>query len=240
MRHSEKADSDPLPFLAPEYDSAVPFRENEFRIYFIGNSITRHGVNAKTIEKYGWNRVCGMAASCEENDYAHLLAAKIQRYLPEKKVTVSFGKMEDFAASGKTFAPGLVVFQSGEHIRNEDVPTYPGNFTDSLQMIRNACPDAMIVVIGVWNPRCREEFKECTGENYFENAAKIAVMQNEVAGKLNVPFASVSEYENDPENTGDGKVAAVRWHPNDNGMRCYAESAFRAFLKALENKKTGN
>ena len=108
---------------------------------------------------------------------------------------------------------------------------YAEAYTKKLQNIRSLFPKSKIIAIGIWNPRCREEFKECTGENYFENAVRIEKVQSKVAVELGIPFASVSKYENDPANTGDGKVAAVRWHPNDNGMKCYADEAFKAFLQ---------
>ena len=61
-------------------------------------------------------------------------------------------------------------------------------------------------------------------------------IEKKVCRNLGVPFAEVSKYENDPANTGSGGVAGVRWHPNDNGMRRYAEAAFRAFLETASRK----
>ena len=226
---SKKCQPDPedkLPFLRPGENTEAPKAQNEYVILMDGNSITRHDVSPQIIEKYGWDRLCGMAASSEENDYAHLLAAKIQKTLPEKKVRLIFGSPEK-----QTVMPDLVVVQGGEHVGSKELPGYAEAYTKKLQNIRDLFPKSKIIAIGIWNPICREEFKECTGENYFENAVRIEKIQSKVAAELGIPFASVSKYENDPANTGDGKVAAVRWHPNDNGMKCYAEEAFKAFLK---------
>lgn len=45
------------------------------RVMFVGNSITRHGIK----EEIGWKICCGMAASCEEKDYVHILADRISK-----------------------------------------------------------------------------------------------------------------------------------------------------------------
>ena len=44
------------------------------RVLFAGNSITRHGPK----EEIGWYGDYGMAASCEENDYVHVMMAAIR------------------------------------------------------------------------------------------------------------------------------------------------------------------
>ncbi len=44
------------------------------RVMFVGNSMTLHGVN----EDIGWSGEYGMAASCEDNDYVHILMSKIK------------------------------------------------------------------------------------------------------------------------------------------------------------------
>ncbi len=46
------------------------------RILFAGNSITLHGKKPDI----GWDRECGMAASCLEKDYVHLILKKIMQY----------------------------------------------------------------------------------------------------------------------------------------------------------------
>lgn len=52
------------------------------RVMFVGNSITRHGVK----EDIGWNNDCGMAASCIQNDYVHIMIDKIN----EKNADVAY------------------------------------------------------------------------------------------------------------------------------------------------------
>ncbi len=48
------------------------------RVLFLGNSITLHGVRPEV----GWFHEWGMAASCEENDYVHLLKAAVREHHP--------------------------------------------------------------------------------------------------------------------------------------------------------------
>lgn len=45
------------------------------RVMFVGNSITRHGIK----EDIGWHIDCGMAASCLEHDYVHVMIEKLNQ-----------------------------------------------------------------------------------------------------------------------------------------------------------------
>ena len=49
------------------------------KVLFVGNSITKHGVK----ESIGWTRDCGMAASCEECDYVHIVEKKLKQKYPQ-------------------------------------------------------------------------------------------------------------------------------------------------------------
>lgn len=218
---------DKLSFVKPaEIDSAGK-KGNEYLISCIGNSITRHGFNAQTIRNLGWERECGMAASSEANDYAHLLAGRIQKLFPERKVRLVFNRADPKS--------DLIVWQGGEHdVLPEKLRTFEHRLTVRLREYLQITPH--VIVIGIWNPVCREEFKECTASFYPEAAKQVEAIEKKVCWDLGIPFAAVSEYENDPENTGSGKVAGVRWHPNDNGMRRYAEAAFRAFQETIRKK----
>lgn len=60
---------------------------SKIKVLFVGNSITLHG---KLPEK-GWDQDCGMAASCVEKDYVHLVVSKIkEKYDPN----VTFGILQ--------------------------------------------------------------------------------------------------------------------------------------------------
>ena len=57
-------------------DANVFLYENEnslIRILFVGNSISKHAPKPSV----GWHNDCGMAASCTENDYVHLIMKRI-------------------------------------------------------------------------------------------------------------------------------------------------------------------
>lgn len=49
------------------------------RVLFVGNSITRHGV----CDDIGWHVDWGMAASAQEKDYVHLVAAEVLKEHPD-------------------------------------------------------------------------------------------------------------------------------------------------------------
>ena len=71
--------------------------------------------------------------------------------------------------------------------------------------------------------------KNCTAPDYDECAREVEAAQRRISEQLGIAFVPVSPFENDPANTGDGATAGVRWHPNDNGMKCYADAVFKAF-----------
>ena len=45
------------------------------KVLFVGNSITKHEPRPET----GWYKDCGMAATCIENDYVHILKNIIEQ-----------------------------------------------------------------------------------------------------------------------------------------------------------------
>ncbi len=216
-----------LPFTKPAAQAtAEEIKADDFIILYQGNSITRHGFNESTIKNLGWDRECGMTASDESKDYAHLLAGKIGDKL-KRNVRIFFSSDDLKATAGKDINPNLVVVQGGEHAASfEKIESFKENYEKQLAGWKKIAP---VIAIGIWNPRCQEEFQSCTAAEYDVCAKRIEKEQKEVTKKLGIPFASVSIYENDPKNTGEGKTAAVRWHPNDEGMKKYAEAAFKAF-----------
>lgn len=201
----------------------------DFRIYFIGDSITRHGFNKETIAKLKWDHVAGMAASSDAKDYANLLAADIRKYLPDKKVRMFFGRGGDSANALKgmddaaRYQPQLVVVQLGEHVQAKDSrEKISGDYAALLDALKMLSSKPLIVCTGVWDPQ--------TGlKKYSGRTALIEEVQREVCLQKNIPFASVEKYALDPGCRGAGGSNGVRWHPNDAGHTGYARELFALF-----------
>lgn len=70
---------------------------DDIRVLFVGNSITKHAPKPQI----GWTRDCGMAATCIDNDYVHILKRRILDIRPH----ASFGiiQVADFERRFETF-----------------------------------------------------------------------------------------------------------------------------------------
>ncbi len=206
-----------------------------YRIFFIGNSITRHGTTPNIVARLGWRHVSGMAASSEENDYAHRLAFMIDAHFPDKTPEIHFHNkgsgsvlnrlrpLEEFAS----LQPDLVVVQLGEHEREPTgVDALRDNYTELLRALQSWSPRPMILCTGVWSPSGAGRQTAYVGWS-----RKVEDTLRTVCSDLDIPFASVEAYALDPRCSGWGESPGVRWHPNDLGMQRYAEALFRLFLQ---------
>ena len=184
------------------------------RVLFLGNSITLHE-NAPHI---GWNRNCGMAASCEENDYVHI----ILRYLREKYGKVSYcivnvaeweknywekEQIEQWK-SAKDFHADIVIFRLGENIRKDCFEEYPliGYLREFVQyFITNATK--VVITDTFWE------------HGYICDNLKL------VAEEISADFALISDLGDEDENKAKGlfEHAGVAGHPGDLGMARIAE-----------------
>jgi hypothetical protein len=215
---------------------------NEFRIYFIGDSITRHSIN----QDLKWDHVAGMAASSEDKDYAHLVAGRIGRLLPDKNVKLFFGCGGDAVSAmkgigdAKTYRPALVIVQLGEHVPSK---AFGGTYDDSAEKIAadygtlldalRALPSSPIIICtGNWNPI--PGVKKYTGRN-----AQIDEIQRSVCRQKGATFVSVEKYALDPLCSGTGGSGGVKWHPNDAGHAGYATVISAAFesIHSLKEKE---
>jgi hypothetical protein len=206
----------------------VPHRD-DYRIYYIGDSITRHGFNQSTLEKLGWDHVAGMAASSEDKDYAHLLAAKIAKQLSGRKIRVFFGKGHDSAGAlsglgaAAAYKPHLVVVQLGEHAKPAGAQRKTREDYDALmQGLLALRPRPLILCTGVWSPQRNHQ-------SYSGWTADVERIQREICLQRKIPFASVEKYALDPRCSGTGASHGVKWHPNDQGMAGYAAELFALF-----------
>lgn len=207
---------------------------NDYRILFIGDSITRHGFSKKTVSEMGWDHLAGMAATKEENDYAHLLAAKIQKLMPDKKVDLQFhGKGGSGSAAQRlsaitefaNIAADLVVVQLGEHEKEAvGADALESSYKKLLEAIRAWPSKPLVICTGVWNP-----YKAGERTVYTEWTRKVEDTMQGVCKNMSIPFASVEKYALDPSCSGWGTSGGVKWHPNDKGMQGYSDAIFAAF-----------
>lgn len=221
-------------FIPAPKEKLKETKENAFRILYVGNSITRHGIYLKL----KWDHVAGMAASSEENDYAHRLAALIQKTMPERKVELYFGNVNEYLRkpAGTTFDksmphPDLVVIQTGEHegpkkTKEEVAEIYERQLVKPFAEMK---PRPLILCTGLWY----------VDKSYRGWVKNINDAYKEVCEKYGVPFVSVESIACDPTCRGWGEHPGVQWHPNDKGMEGYATLLFEAFQKAtmLKEKK---
>lgn len=203
----------------------------EYRVLFLGNSITRHGPS----ERLGWTNNCGMAASEPAKDYVHRFRALAAARLPaDTGMTTLFsavgggrlkphlGRMDEWRAA----RPDLVVVQLGENDRfgDDGLEGFRKDYETLLDQLLSLDPKPAVVCMGVWMP----------GDNragYAPGESKDTAIRDAAAAR-GLPFASVAAYATDPDCRGFGEVNGVRWHPNDRGMEGYAAALLSAWKPA--------
>ena len=210
-----------------------------YRIMFTGNSITMHGFNEGTIRDLGWDRQCGMAASKLENDYVHLFAARVAETRPGERIEICYnssnacktaeGRAE---ADRKTAAllPDLVILQAGEGaggLSADEFEKWRAGYRTMLESCLALKPTPRVIAVGVWSPTGSGQAEYAPGSE----EAKVEEAQREVCTELGVPFVSIARYAQNPACSGTGSSGGVKWHPNDAGMKGYADALFDAYRK---------
>ncbi|HTL67255.1 MAG TPA: beta-L-arabinofuranosidase domain-containing protein [Lacunisphaera sp.] len=225
---------------------------NAYRILFVGDSITRHGVSDRTRRDLGWDHVAGMAASSAAKDYVHLLAARIQRTMPERKVEIYYdsqvtkrnsdrfeeGSFADKQARLESlqdgFHPHLVVVQLGEHEEPQRGASFMRESWDRLlASLVDLAPDSGVICAGVWVPGDKSGGRDGYATGW---GAEVEEAMRAGCDKYGVPFESVRDFALDPSCRGSGTNPGVRWHPNDKGMAGYAKVLFGAYEQALATR----
>ncbi len=190
------------------------------RILIIGNSITRHAPKADI----GWHGDFGMAASCEEKDYVHLLASRIleredacimvhQLATWERECTEDTGLA--YAKASHDFMADTVIFRLGENIK-------PQAGEDALALMEKAfstladyiCPEGARVI-----------FTTCFWRHGVVDEAIRAV-----AKKRGMPLVELSDLGDDDRYMAVGlfEHRGVAMHPGDLGMAMIAERIYKA------------
>jgi len=219
---------------------------NAYRILFIGDSITRHGTNDDLKKRLGWDHVAGMAASSRDKDYVHLLAARIQKTMPDRTVEIYYSSQGKSKNAGRNpykpgsaaalaltidgsvaFKPSLVVIQLGEHEEAAKGETFLRESYEKLvTSFDDWQPRPRVLFAGVWSPGDAVKGRDPYRSGWVGTVERV---QREVCAAHGIPFASVREFALDPSCRGSGTSPGVKWHPNDKGHEGYARVLFAAF-----------
>ncbi|MDD6884335.1 MAG: SGNH/GDSL hydrolase family protein [Eubacteriales bacterium] len=195
------------------------------RILFLGNSITWHGPKAEI----GWNGSWGMAASCREKDYVHLLISKIRDLHPDAGFCITQGAIwernidscdlaANFAAA-RDFTPDIVYVALGANTPSEN---FDGAlFQRCMQTLLNfiaekSAQPKFIIATNYWNDPKTQALREFAMENGY-------------------PLVDLSDSLAPEENRAIGQFSheGVANHPGDLGMQRIAERIWRVLEPLL-------
>lgn len=197
------------------------------RILFVGNSITRHGF----LPEIGWYNDFGMAASCIENDYVHILASKLDKIYPDAvycvcQVALWETKYQEGESilfeyeSAHNFDADIVVMRIIENCKTDDFD-------------RNAFYKEYVKLIKYLNPK---NGKVILTSGFWKHVGDEVI--EKVAEDFNYPFAYLGELgENDKMKAlGLFEHEGVAVHPGDEGMKEIANIIYnKIVLNELEN-----
>ncbi|MCM1188185.1 MAG: hypothetical protein NC541_02690 [bacterium] len=195
------------------------------RILFVGNSITKHAPK----ESIGWFSDCGMAASCPERDYVHLLMEKVRKYdenaayaiaqvadfersFQETDVEEAYRAAADFRAELALFFFGANVNKDYDRLSDEERAGLPVTFGGAFEKLRNFLSNGgaakVYIAEGFYSRPLLDREKRAVCEKYRDTY---------------IPLGDIREKEET-----HGKFN----HPGDEGMRQIAER----FWEAMEGE----
>ena len=187
------------------------------RVLFIGNSITWHGVKTDI----GWSGDYGMAASCREKDYVHVLAAMMREKYGdvctciaqlaewERSYTSETVLQEKYAAA-KDFSAEIIVVRIGENMPKGSAPECKPYFDAMIKYFITDDTKKIIITDSFWRNDARDTMiREIAEENGYE-------------------FCKISDLEGDPAAMAIGQYEhrGVSVHPSDFGMEMIAQRIF--------------
>lgn len=197
------------------------------RVLFVGNSISRHGPRADI----GWDGDWGMAASCAENDYVHILAAKIRALDPDMAWSIAqvapfewdFMNMDPAESYPEAvdFKADIIIMFFGANVpKTYDTDENPRmKFGDAYERMRNAFVGG------------REDVFVCHGQGFYIRPV-LDEEKRVVARRYADPFVELGDIQTRVETHGRYN------HPNDRGMAEIAD-AFWQVLEPAVKKKIG-
>jgi hypothetical protein len=194
------------------------------RILFLGNSITLHG----PLPAIGWTGNWGMAASAEEKDYVHVLAASIAR-LTGSKPELRVANIADFERQFDrfdldsfkehlAFRPDIIVVAIGENVSalttEQARATYKDRFGKLLARLKENGQPAIYVRSCFWPDKTKDDImQQCC----------------KAAGSV---FVDIGHLGRDASNQARSERSiahgGVAGHPGDKGMKAIADALLKA------------
>lgn len=181
------------------------------KILFIGNSITLHPPK----EDIGWLGNYGMAASCEENDYVHVLCSMLEAdcVTVQKLVTnASVLEMKPYAfdinslSEQRDFDADIIIIRLAENTNVNTLAAFGEKFSKMIEYLTQGRSAKVFCIGSFWNN---------------DEADKII---EDAAGKKNAEYISLESLHDEKYRAiGLFKHDGVASHPSDIGMKAIAE-----------------
>ncbi len=192
------------------------------KILFVGNSITKHAPKPSI----GWELDCGMAASCLENDYVHLMIEKAKQY--DENVSFAIAAIAEFERGFFTlnlpdlyqdaadYDADIVIMFFGANVAVEydTMENPPKTFGAAYEELRNFVSH-------------NGKAKVFHSQGYYIRP----VLDDEkmvVAEKYGDEFINIEDIRNSPDTHG------MFNHPNDLGMQLIADRFWEYVEKELK------
>ncbi|MBR2612270.1 MAG: SGNH/GDSL hydrolase family protein [Clostridia bacterium] len=198
------------------------------RLLIVGNSITRHGPK----DDIGWNHDFGMAASCAECDYVHLLTSRL---MADEDILVMVRQFASWERSYKeattkeyytpefSFSADEVIFRLGENVSLKSDEEEADFALAIREFLDNICPEGTKIY-----------FTTCFWKN---ERVDRAICQ--VAEEMQMPLIDLGDLGLYDENMAIGLFwhGGVAHHPGDLGMQRIAERLYRAMREPSHPEK---
>lgn len=194
------------------------------RLLIVGNSITYHAPDPDI----GWYGDWGMAASCKENDYVHVLLSKLSDCFPRttfvRKIQTIVAWEQDFSVDLSLFTEiacfksDVLVIRLGENVDNTYAKNndYYGTLTKLIQSYADT--STRVIVTGNFTPfRYKDSIQRSVALDhgwYYVDLYYTGILRENTAYGL---FAD----------------AGVASHPSDAGMKKIAESLYYVIQEIL-------
>ena len=188
------------------------------KVLILGNSITLHGVKPQT----GWYGNWGMAASCKEKDYVHILYDMVKKALPDVQFCIAqvarwevgFFKEETLSSymGLKDYNPDIVILRFGENVQKRLYEVYPfeENYVKFMETLLPLDTAKLIFTTSFWH----HAFFDPLAEKYCKKYGGTLVRLGDL-GELD-EMKAIGLWEDE----------GIQNHPGDLGMKAIADRIY--------------